>query len=106
MAMDVEAEIRDLKRRVDELEGSFGFLTRQVQGVHRDLLTFEEKTERKLREHDARFDRVDARFDRVDAKIDALDRKIDAKVDGLASALPGIITDAVREGNRDRDRKR
>jgi len=25
MAMDVEAEIRDLKRRVSEIEGSFGF---------------------------------------------------------------------------------
>ena len=30
MAMDLEAEIRDLKRRVGELEGSFGFLTRQI----------------------------------------------------------------------------
>jgi hypothetical protein len=90
MAMDVEAEIRDLKRRVDELEGPFGFLTRQVQGVHRDLLAFEEKTEGKLREHDAR-------FDRVDAKIDALDRKIDAKVDGLRRDLPGIVGDTMRE---------
>jgi predicted nucleic acid-binding Zn-ribbon protein len=99
MAMDVEAEIRDLKRRVGELEGSFGFLTRQVQNVHKDLLSFEEKTEGKLREHDGR-------FDRVDAKIDSLDRKIDAKVDGLAGALPGIVTDAVREANRERDRRR
>jgi hypothetical protein len=41
MAMDVEAEIRDLKRRVGEREGSFGFLTRQVKGVHKDLLTFQ-----------------------------------------------------------------
>jgi predicted RNase H-like nuclease (RuvC/YqgF family) len=83
MAMDVEAEIRDLKRRVNELEGSFGFLTRQVQDVHKDLLSFEEKTERKLREHDGRFD--------------ALDRKIDVKIDGLTKALPGIVGDAVRE---------
>jgi predicted RNase H-like nuclease (RuvC/YqgF family) len=99
MAMDVEAEIRDLKRRVSELEGSFGFLTRQVQGVHKDLLSFEEKTERKLREHDGRFDRLDGR-------LDGLDRKIDAKVDGLAKALPSIVVDAVREANRDRDGKR
>jgi hypothetical protein len=41
MAMDVEAEIRDRKRRVSELEGSFGFLTRQIKGVHKDLLTFQ-----------------------------------------------------------------
>jgi hypothetical protein len=99
MAMDLKAEICDLKRRVNELEGSFGFPTRQVQGVHKDLLSFEEKTERKLREHDGR-------FDRLDGKLDALDRKIDAKVDGLARALPGIIVDAVREANRDREGKR
>ena len=99
MAMNVEAEIRDLKRRVSELEGPFGFLTRQVRSVHKDLLAFEEKTDGKLREHDAR-------FDRVDAKMDALDRKIDAKVDGLAKSLPGIVIEAVREANRERDKKR
>jgi uncharacterized protein YdcH (DUF465 family) len=99
MPMDVEAEIRDIKRRISELEGSFGFLTRQVQGVHKDLLSFEEKTERKLREHDGR-------FDRLDGKLDSLDRKIDAKVDGLAKALPAIVADAVREANRDREGKR
>ncbi len=74
MAMDVEAEIRDLKRRVNELEGSFGFLTEQVKGVHKDLLRFEEKT-------DARFDRVDERFDTLDGKVDQLDRKVD-RLDG------------------------
>ena len=36
--MDVEGEIRDLKRRVGELEGGFGFLTQQVRTVHLDLL--------------------------------------------------------------------
>jgi hypothetical protein len=99
MAMDVEAEIHDLRRPVGELEGSFGFLTRQVQSVHKDLLSFEEKTDARLRAHDAR-------FDRLEAKVDALDRKIDAKVDGLANALPGIIIDTVHEADRERDRKR
>jgi hypothetical protein len=87
--MDVEAEIRDLKRRLSELEGSFGFLARQVQGVHKDLLTFEEKTDRKLREHDGRFDRLDQ----------------DLK--GLRSDLPKIVGDTMREVNREeRERKR
>ena len=99
MPMNVEAEIRDLKRRVSELEGSFGFLTKQVQGTHKDLLRFEEKTDAKLHEHDGR-------FDRLESKIDAVDRKIDTKVDGLAKALPGIVGEAVREANRERDRKR
>ena len=77
--MDVEAEIRDLKRRVDELEGSFGFLTRQIQGVHKDLLSFEEKTDKKLREHDARFDRLEQ------------------GVRGLRTDLPKIVGDTMRE---------
>ncbi len=90
MSMNVEAEIRDLKRRVGELEGSFGFLTRQVQNVHKDLLAFEEKTEQ-------RFNTVDQRFDRLENKIDGLDRKIDAKVDGLAKSLPAVIGDALSD---------
>lgn len=99
MPMDVEAEIRDIKRRIAEPEGPFGFLTRRVQGVHKDMLSFEEKTERKLRE-------LDGRFDRLDGKLDSLDRQIDAKVDGLAKTLPAIVVDAVREANRDREGKR
>jgi len=91
--MDVEAEIRDLKRRVSELEGSFGFLTRQVQGVHKDLLEFEARNEQ--------------RFDRLEQKVDSLDRKIDTKIDGLAKALPVIVGDELRQALReDRERKR
>jgi predicted nuclease with TOPRIM domain len=92
MAMNVEAEIRDLKRRVSEIEGSFGFLTQQIQNVHKELLTFEEKTEQ--------------RFDRLEGKVDALDRKIDTKVDGLAKALPGIISDTMREVLNEKPRKK
>ncbi len=40
MAMDVETEIRDLKRRVSEPEGSFGFLSEQIRSVHKDLHAF------------------------------------------------------------------
>jgi hypothetical protein len=42
MSMNVQAEIRDLKRRVSDIEASFGFLTQQVTGMHKDLLTFQE----------------------------------------------------------------
>jgi hypothetical protein len=96
--MDVEAEIRDLKRRVSEIEGSFGFLTEQVRGVHKDLLRFEEKTDSKLREHDTR-------FDRVDSKLDSVERKVDIKVDALAKALPVIVADVMRGVLRERDGK-
>ena len=92
--MDVEAEIRDLKRRVSELEGSFGFLTEQVKGVHKDLLRFEEKTDNKLREHDARFDRLEAQLGGVDRKVD-----------GLARSLPGVVAETMREVLRDQKGK-
>ena len=86
MVMDVEAEIRDLKRRVGELEGSFGFLTQQVQGVHRDLLGFQEQTNR-------RFDKVDSRFDKVEADI----RGVKADVASLRKDLPSVVGDVMRE---------
>jgi predicted nucleic acid-binding Zn-ribbon protein len=106
MAMNVEAEIRDLKRRVSELEGSFGFLTEQVKTVHRDLLAFEEKTEQRFDKVDGRLDKVDGRLDRLESKLDSVDRKIDTKIDGLAKSLPGIISDTMREVLRERAPKK
>jgi predicted RNase H-like nuclease (RuvC/YqgF family) len=95
MSMNVEAEIRDLKRRVSELEGSFGFLTRQVQTVHKDLLAFEAKTEDKLKEHDKR-------FDKIEGELDYLRRD----VRGLRSDLPKIVGDAVRGANAEQPRRK
>jgi len=90
--MNVEAEIRDLKRRVSELEGSFGFLSEQMKSIHRDLLAFEAKTEDKLRQHDKRFDKVDGRLDKIDGRLDHLDRGLR----GLRTDMPKIVGDAVR----------
>jgi len=84
MAMNVEAEIRDLKRRVGELEGSSEFLTQQVKGVHKDLLAFQAKTEQ-------RFDQVDGRLDRVEKAVR-----------DLRHDMPGIVGSAMREVLRDR----
>ncbi|HEX7158533.1 MAG TPA: hypothetical protein VF214_05950 [Edaphobacter sp.] len=58
--MDVEHEIRELKRRVDELEGSFTFLTTQVKAVHKDVLKLQEDVTQWFIEVGERFDRVDA----------------------------------------------
>jgi hypothetical protein len=84
--MDVEAEIRDLKRRVGELEGGFGFLTQQVQGVHRDLLGFQEQT-------NLRFDRVDGRLDRVEGRLG----RVETEVRQLREGLPSVVGDVMRE---------
>ena len=91
--MNVEAEIRDLKRRVSELEGSFGFLTDQVKGVHKDLLAFQEKTEQ-------RFDKVDGRLDKVEGRLD----RVEKGVKDLRHDMPGIVSDAMREVLRERDK--
>jgi predicted RNase H-like nuclease (RuvC/YqgF family) len=98
MAMDVEAEIRDLKRRVGELEGSFGFLTQQVKGVHRDLLAFQQATEQ-------RFDRLEQRLDTVEQRLERKIDAVDLKVDRLARQLPTDIAEVMREVLRERDGK-
>jgi hypothetical protein len=89
--MDVESEIRDLKRRVGEFEGSFGFRTGQLRDVHRSLLSFQEET-------NARFDRVETDLGGVKAGLGAV--KDDVR--RLREDLPGIVGGAVREALRDR----
>jgi hypothetical protein len=108
MAMNVEAEIRDLKRRVSELEGSFGFLTRQVKDVHKTLLTFQARTEQRFEKVDGRFDRIDGRFDRIDGRLDRVDGRLDRVESGLRRLredMPGIVGDAVRTAMRARNAK-
>jgi archaellum component FlaC len=93
MAMNVEAEIRDLKRRVSELEGSFGFLTQQVESVHKDLLGFQEKTEQ-------RFERIDGGLDKADGHLD----RVEKGLQDLRQDMPGIVSSAMREVLRERRR--
>jgi hypothetical protein len=102
MAMNVEAEIRDLKRRGSELEGSFGFLTNQVKDVHRDLLAFQENTEQRFDRIEGRFGQVDGRLDRVDGRLD----RVEKGVKDLRHDMPGIVSDAMREVLRERDKTR
>ena len=94
MAMNVEAEIRELKRRVSELGGSFGFRMRQVKGVHKDLLAFQARTEH-------RFDRIDGRLEKSDGRFE----RLQGGLRGLRADMPGIVGDAVRAGLRERSRK-
>lgn len=86
MTMNVEAEIRDLQRRVGEIEGSFGFLTQQVKGVHKDLLAFQAKTEQ-------RFDQVDGRLEKIDSRLD----RVDTGLKSLRTDLPKIVGESMRE---------
>ena|ERR1700692_1428168 len=96
MSINVEAEIRDLKRRVSEIEGSFGFLTQQIKTVHKDLLAFQEKTEHRFDQVDAQFKKVDGRFDKVDGRLDHLDH-LDRGLRNLRTDMPKIVGDALRD---------
>lgn len=89
--MNVEAEIRDLKRRVGELEGGFGFLTNQVRDVHRDLLGFQQATEQRFDRLDDRMDRLDGGMDRLDGRMDRMETKVDALPKALAETVREII---------------
>jgi hypothetical protein len=98
--MKVEAEIRDLKRRVSEIEGScgegtFGFLAHQISTFHKDLLTFQEMTEQ-------RFDQIDGRFDKIDGRIDHIDRNVRE----LRTDIPKIVRDTMREVLAEQSRKK
>lgn len=104
MAMNVEAEIRDLKRRVSEIEGfcgegTFGFLAHQISTFHKDLLRFQAKTEQRFDRIDARFDGMDGRFDKIDCRFDLIDRK-------LRTDMRKIVGDTVREVLAEQSRKK
>ena len=105
--MNVEAEIRDLKRRVSEIEGScgegtFGFLARQTSTFHKDLLAFQAKTEQRFDRIDAKFDRVYGRFDKIDGRLDHMDRNGREQRTDLLK----IVGDTIRKVLAEQSRKK
>jgi hypothetical protein len=88
MSMNVQAEIRDLKRRVSDIEASFGFLTQQVTGMHKDLLTFQAS--------------ADQKFFHMDGRLDSLDQGLS----GLRDHLPKIVSDAMRDSISGKPRRK
>jgi tetrahydromethanopterin S-methyltransferase subunit G len=105
--MDVEGEIRDLKRRVGELEGGFGFLTQQVRTVHLDLLGFQSQTNVRFDKVDGRLDKVDGRLDKVEGRLDRVEGRlgrVEAEVRQLREELPTVVGDVMREVLREQKR--
>jgi hypothetical protein len=94
----------------EEFEARVGVLEREVEGeklVTRHILEQTRRNSDDLAAIKTRLDRIEDKFDGVDLKgmvrkVDIVDRK----VDDLAKSLPRIVSDAVREGNRERGRKR
>ena len=80
--MTVQAEITELRRRVEaselqiaELQGSFGFISNQLRDIQRYM--------------HAKFSEVDTRLDKMDSKLDAMNAKIDS--------LPAILARTMTE---------
>ena len=94
--MNLEKEIADLKRRVAELEGSFGYITGQLREVQVFL-----------------HNNIDSRLTSLEGKVDALEGKVDAgfaemrdgfaKFDASFRKLPDTIADAVGQVLRSRE---
>jgi archaellum component FlaC len=106
-AMDVEGEIRDLKRRVGELEGGFGFLTQQVRTVHLDLLNFQSQTNQRFDKVDGRLDKVEGRLDRVEVRLDGVEGRlgrVESEIRQLREELPTVVGDVMREVLREQKR--
>ena len=98
--MNIEAEIRDLKRRVSEIEGSFGFLTQQLKSVHKDLLSFQERTEQKFEKVDGRFDRLEKEIRDVRKEVGDVRKEVGdlrKEVGDLRKDMPGIVGNTMRE---------
>ena len=75
------------------IEGSFGFLTQQLESVHKDLLSFQERTEQK-------FEKVDGRFDRLEKEIRDVRKEVGdvrKEVGDLRKDMPGIVGNTMRE---------
>jgi hypothetical protein len=95
MRMDVESEIRDLKRRVGEIEGTYGFLSGQVREVHRAVLGFQEQSNERFDTLEGRMDGIDGRMDRFDGRMGRFEQQLDA--------LPRALAEIVRAEFERRD---
>ena len=82
--MDVESEIRDLKRRVGELEGTYGFLTGQVRDVHRAVLGFQEANAEELGE-------IKSDLSQFRTKVERFEARTEQQLDALPRALAEIV---------------
>lgn len=86
--MDVEAEIRDLKRRVGDLEGAVNVLSSHVGRVRPDLAALSAASA-------TRFDTVEDLVGKVAVRLDTLN----TQVWSLRDDLPEMIASAMQRGN-------
>lgn len=89
--MDIESEIRNLKKRVDDLEGAFSVLTGQLRTVAPGLADLSKET----RSH---FDRLDTTLRGLDIQISTVGARmngLELQVWSLRDDLPALLGAAV-----------
>jgi chaperonin cofactor prefoldin len=127
MALDLEKEVRELKRRLDlaetrlaQLEGRFEFISGQLGDIqlyiHGKFTAIGErfdtldqrfdtvdlrldKVDAKLTDHDQRFEALDARPDKLDADIDGVTRSV-FDLTGQIEALPRAISEMLSQQDK------
>ena len=84
--MDIESELKDLKRRVGDLEGAMNVLTGQLGKIHPDLVALSAATNH-------RFDGIEGSFSRVVDRLDTMN----TQVWSLRDDLPDLVAGAIRQ---------
>jgi hypothetical protein len=96
----------------EEFEARVGVLEREVEGekmVTRHILEQTRRNSDDLAGIKTRLDRVETRLDRVESRLHGVEYRlgrVEQKVDGLASSLPRVVGDVMREVLRERDERR
>lgn len=80
--MDVESEIRELKRRVGDLEGAVNVLAGQIGQVHPVLVALSKSAE-------LRFDKVETLMVKVSGRLDLMNTQLWSLRDDLPSLIGG-----------------
>lgn len=86
--MDFETEIKDLKRRVGDLEGAVNVLSGHVSGVHPELLSLRNLTQ-------GGFEKVGDTMDRFVKRLDTMNTQIWS----LRDDFPELVGSAVRKSS-------
>ena len=102
MRINIDDEIRDLKRRVSAIERSLESPHQHVSALHKDLLAFRVRTEEWFNRIGGRSGHVDGRFDKIDGTFDRIERHLR----GIRTDMPGIVRRALRDALGGKSRRK
>jgi chromosome segregation ATPase len=99
MTLELQNEVRDLKRRLDlaetrllQLEGRFEFIPGQLRDVQLYMHARFDDMDKRFERIDRRFEQVDKRFEQVDKRFEQVDRRFDT-LDSKLDALPRVLAE-------------